>query len=91
MKIEVNIDTSELIDEIARKVIERLEDSETNMSDGDLLLTLAELCEYLHVKESWVYQRTHAKTIPFHKAGNKLLFRKAEIDQYIAKGRKEPL
>ncbi|MFQ5736777.1 MAG: helix-turn-helix domain-containing protein [Thermodesulfobacteriota bacterium] len=90
LKAELNIDTEALIEEIVQRVVETLRVSETGNAAGDSLLTVEELCEYLHVKRGWVYQQVHSEAIPFLKAGNKLLFRRSEIDEYLAKDRKKP-
>jgi excisionase family DNA binding protein len=88
MKAELNIDHQELVKEVTREVIKALKPMLSNNSDGDRLLTTEELCEYLKVDKGWIYQQVHSKAIPFNKAGNKLRFRKTEIDKYLSNGRK---
>jgi excisionase family DNA binding protein len=89
MKAELNIDHQELVEEVTREVIKALRPLiNPKGRDGDRLLTTNELCDYLRVDRGWVYQQVHSKAIPFHKAGNKLRFRKIEIDKYLSKGRK---
>ncbi len=88
MKAELNIDTEELEERITQRVIEALKPLLSRNEDSDRILTTGELCEYLLVDKGWVYQQVHSSAIPYLKAGNKLRFRKADIDQYLANGRK---
>ena len=61
-----------------------------NDGDGDLIFDVPGLCEYLHVTEKWIYERTHLKEIPYYKLSNKVLrFRKKDIDKWI-ESRKTP-
>lgn len=48
------------------------------------LMDLDDLCEYLNVTKSWVYQKTSAKEIPHFKLCGFLRFRKDEIDEWLA-------
>jgi excisionase family DNA binding protein len=83
MKIE--IDNSKLINAIVEKVVERLKpllDSSHN-SNGDELMDVKGLAEYLKVKKSWVYEKIHTKRIPFFRAGRFPRFRKKHIDKWL--------
>lgn len=56
----------------------------------DPLLTVAEVAEYLRVKPRTVYQWVWRRRIPFLKAGATVRFRRAEIDEWLARrNRKE--
>ncbi len=82
MKIE--IDHSELINDIVEKVVERLKPMlNSQNSVGDELMDVKGLAKYLMVKESWVYEKIHAKKIPFQKAGRFPRFRKKNIDKWL--------
>ncbi|MEE9605888.1 MAG: helix-turn-helix domain-containing protein [Candidatus Scalindua sp.] len=83
MKIE--IDDSKLINDIAEKVIERLKpllNNSHNPKDNELL-DVKGLAGYLHVKESWIYQKVHTRQIPFRKAGRFPRFPKKHIDLWM--------
>ncbi len=80
MKIE--IDDSQLINDIVEKVVERLKPLLNNSHDskGDELMDVKALASYLKVKESWVYEKIHKREIPYHKAGKFPRFRRKHID-----------
>ncbi len=88
MKAELNIDHEELVEEVAQRVIEVLQPMLSGNVDADRLMTTNELCEYLKVKREWVYQQRYAGTIPYLKTGNKLYFRRADIDEHLKKHKK---
>ena len=80
MKIE--IDDNTLIDEIVKRVVEKLTlllKNESKSNDNNLM-TVSEVAKYLKVKESWVYEKVHARRIPFRKAGKFPRFPKKHID-----------
>ena len=81
MQIEFDpTDIDKISNKVAEIVFEKLKDHSLSKREEDTLLTVDELAEYLKVKKTWIYQRVHAKEIPYHKVGNKLRFRKSEID-----------
>lgn len=52
------------------------------------IMTSDELLEYLNhngikLSKQTIFDRTHKGTIPYTKAGNKLLFKREEIDQWL--------
>jgi len=49
----------------------------------DDVFGVKELADYLKVKRTWIYERTHLNEIPYIKAGGKLLFRRRKIDQWL--------
>ena len=55
--------------------------------------TADELTGYLptHPTLSDIYSRTHLKTIPFHKFGKRVIFRKSEIDTWLLSGQSKTL
>lgn len=46
-------------------------------------MTLPQLCEYINAPKSRVYKLTSTRELPHYKEGNRLLFHRAEIDEYI--------
>ncbi len=83
MKIE--IDDSQLINDIVEKVVERLKPllSHNSKSNDNELMTVEELADYLKVKKSSIYDKVHTKSIPFLKNGNTLRFRRKHIDLWL--------
>jgi excisionase family DNA binding protein len=54
-----------------------------------LVMKSPEVCQYLKMKISTLYQLTHKRKIPFNKKGKAMYFIKDEIDKWIADGRQE--
>ncbi len=83
MKIE--IDNTQLINDIVEKVVEKLKPllSNSHDSNDNELMDVKGLAEYLKVKESWVYEKIHTNKIPFQKAGRFPRFRKMHIDKWL--------
>jgi excisionase family DNA binding protein len=57
----------------------------------EFMMKSPDLCKYLKMKISTLYQLTHKKEIPFSKKGKTIYFRKDEIDQWIAEGKQETM
>ena len=49
-------------------------------------LDMDELVEYIKVSKSFLYKRVCYKTIPFVKLGNRTVFVKEQIDQWVING-----
>ncbi|MBF9011341.1 helix-turn-helix domain-containing protein [Corynebacterium phoceense] len=47
------------------------------------LLDLTEACEYLKVSRTTIFRLRDAKAFPFLKIGNRLFFRREDLDTYI--------
>ena len=54
------------------------------------LMTLPEICAFLKVKPSYIYSLTSTDRIPHRKFGGVLRFVKAEILQWLDRGRRGP-
>lgn len=52
------------------------------------IMQTEELCEYLKIKPSAVYQFTTYKRIPYYKKGKRIFFKKTEIDEWLRNGRR---
>lgn len=51
----------------------------------DKLLSTDELCEYLGVTRTWVWDKVQAREIPAIRLSQRLLrFRRSDIDDYLA-------
>lgn len=55
------------------------------------LLTLSELCAFLKVKPHYIYSLTSTDRIPYRKFAGTLRFVKAEILQWLDRGRRGPM
>lgn len=76
----------EFVDQIADKVIEKLKPliSGNGRYEGeDTIFDVKGLCDYLHVSDKWIYERTHLKEIPHLKVNGLLRFRKKDIDKWL--------
>jgi len=73
------------LQEIAAMVASALKPLLANTGDKttDDVFGVKELSDYLKVKRTWIYEKTHLNEIPFIKAGGKLLFRRRKIDQWL--------
>jgi len=58
-----------------------LEEQEEKEDVIDYIMKSPQLCNYLKMKISTLYQLTHKKEIPFNKKGKTLYFKKEEIDK----------
>jgi len=74
------------IEAIANRVAEFLKPhlSKNRHQEEDKIFNVKELAEYLKMDVSWVYKQVSKKTIPYFKPGKYNLFRKSEIDKWIA-------
>jgi len=83
LKAEVNIDTQELVREIAQEVVKAIRPLLSGRAENDSILDLDGLAKYLSVTRNWIYQQTHINAIPHHKLGSQLRFRKRDIDKWL--------
>jgi len=56
----------------------------------DPLLSIEKCSEYLNVSKAWLYKRTSLHEIPCFKIGGVLMFRRSELDAWIARNGKMP-
>lgn len=54
-------------------------------------LTISEAARYLNLAKQTVYGFTSSRTIPFIKRAKRLLFTKADLDVWLAQGKKQSL
>ena len=79
--------------QLMASILEKLETLEqkfdalqsNNNVEADAWFSLQDLCNYLpnHPAEQTVYGWTSSRTIPFHKNGKSIIFRKSEIDNWL--------
>ncbi len=84
MKAELQLDTTQLIDDITNRVIRALKPLiEQRKAVDDTIFTVETLAEYLTVSKQWVYERVSLHEIPHIKVGKFPRFKKREIDQWL--------
>lgn len=83
MKVELNIDTQELVQEITQAVICALKPLLKNDVGEDTIFDVKGLAAYLNVTPKWIYERTHLKEIPHYKITGRLMFKKKDIDKWF--------
>ncbi len=75
----------ELVEVIARRVVEIL-DSRPAAQAPSPWLNLSQAAQHLACPRSRLYALVGAGRIPHHKDGSRLLFRREELDAYVAAG-----
>lgn len=73
------------IEAIAQRLKEILRPllANNDRQEDDPIFDVKGLCNYLHVSDKWVYERTHLKEIPHLKVNGLLRFRKRDIDKWL--------
>ena len=91
--IIITIEKEELESIVCRAVEIALEQSgflksqEGHEDVEEFIMKVPQLCKYLKMKISTLYQLTHKNEIPFNKRGKTLYFRKDEVDKWVSEGR----
>ncbi len=83
MKIELEDNEIQRIADLIFHRLKPLTNNKNDSNNGDEWLSVAELSKYLKVTESWIYEKTHKREIPFKKAGKFPRFRKSHIDLWM--------
>ncbi|MFQ5780212.1 MAG: excisionase family DNA-binding protein [Nitrospiria bacterium] len=84
MKIELNIDTTELVAEITRSIRAAIKPMLAKCrEEDDQIFSVKALAGYLGVSNQWVYERVRLHEIPFIKMGKFPRFKKADIDRWL--------
>ena len=92
--IIITIEKEEL-EEIVSKAVEAVltqsifvREQNNNSNDvNDFVMRSSDVCKYLKMKMSTLYQLTHRKEIPCSKKGKTLYFKKDEIDKWVSEGK----
>lgn len=83
--MRIEIDDTQLIDTIVKKVVEHITPLlKHNSKPDNELMTVETLAGYLNVKKSWIYGKIHTRQIPFRKIGKFPRFEKKHIDLWGA-------
>ena len=89
----ITIEKEELENIVSRAVGTALEKSgffksQEKIEDIDeFIMKVPQLCRYLKMKISTLYQLTHKNEIPCNKRGKTLYFKKDEIDKWVSEGK----
>ena len=92
MKGEIVLDSSDLADEIAERVLKAvlpLLDEGRRRDNGDLV-DVQRLAVWLGVTKQWVYERVHGNDIPHFKVGKYPRFRRHDIEMWLERRRRGP-
>jgi excisionase family DNA binding protein len=81
---------------IVQYIVKLMQDNDGSKNKDELAdrwLNVRDLLEYLptHPSLSDIYAKTHNRTIPFHKSGKRILFRKFEIDTWLLSNQSKTL
>lgn len=90
--IIITIDKEELEDIISRAVEFSLDKwgfirAKEPEDIDEFIMKVPQLCKYLKMKVSTIYQLTHKNEIPYNKRGKTLYFKKDEIDKWLLEGK----
>lgn len=88
-----NVSKDELRDLIASVVREELNarmDDRLGKEDKEYL-SVDETCDRCHFSKSALYKLTASRAIPSIKAGKRLLLRKSDVDEYLARHRRRSI
>ena len=83
MKLNLEQDDLKFIAHDVAETLKPLFRNNKKTGDSDVVFDVKGLAEDLKVEESWIYNQTHLKTIPYFKCGNYLRFKKSNIDKWI--------
>ena len=59
------------------------EDAQIAGPNDQGFIDIKQAAEFLKIKVTSIYNLVHAKKIPFHKSGKRLLFKKTELSEFI--------
>lgn len=93
--MEQNTITNEELHGIITDLVQKVESLEcciltlVDFKSGDKLMDTKELCEYMHKSKSTIYRITNDRLVPHIKQGNRIYFRKRDIDEWLEKNKRE--
>ncbi len=71
-------------------ILGQISNSKESSSDPDELLTLEEAAAFIKTPKKTIYQYTSQRVIPYIKSGRRLLFRKADLNNWLDAKAKHP-
>ena len=79
-----------IIEDCVTRSMEKYINAVNNAKPSDSkVMDISETAQYLKVSKATVYGYVHNQLIPNYKHGNRLYFRKEDIDQWISKSRRK--
>lgn len=84
MKAELETHDIEAIAQRVTELLKPLLSSNGKHEAEDVIFDVKGLCDYIHVSDKWIYERTHLKEIPYLKVNGLLRFRKKDIDKWLS-------
>ena len=76
------------INRLEQLVLKSIEKA-NNSAPAESLLSIDEASEYLNIPKTTLYQYSCQRKIPYSKPGRRLLYRKADLDEFILNSRRE--
>jgi excisionase family DNA binding protein len=73
-----------LLKETLREIMQEVKPTAQAVSE---ILDVKQAANYLRLKVTTLYEKTSRKLIPHFKKGNKLLFKRAELEAWISEGK----
>ena len=84
MNVEIDArDIEQIAEKVAAKLLPILR-AELVKKNDDEIMSVPELAELLRVEKSWIYRQTQLGAIPYTKPGKYVLFRRSEINCWLA-------
>lgn len=81
--MSVVLDLDALVESVAVRVAELLADRLSPAPADSPWLSVEEAAEYLRCKPKRIYDLVSQHRLPAHRDGNRLLFRREELDDYV--------
>ena len=79
----------DLIQETLQEILKEIKEFPSkSLSD---ILDIQQAAEFLKKKITTLYEMTSKKTIPHFKKGNKLYFKREELEQWLSEGKVKPV
>lgn len=70
------------------KLQEQTIDSKIQPEVKNEIIDIDEVVKITGYKKNTIYSKTSNRTIPFHKRGNKIIFKRSEIEEWLLENRK---
>jgi len=67
----------------------KIEKDEGNINMFPEIMSMGDAAKYTGYKKSTLYRKTCSRSIPFHKQGNRVLFRKEDLKKWLLSNRQE--
>ncbi|ARS36047.1 helix-turn-helix domain-containing protein [Pontibacter actiniarum] len=79
-----------LLHEKLDRLEQRFEEQNT-LQDAETIFNVTQAAAFLHLSVATLYVKTSRREVPFNKQGKRLYFYKAELDEWVRKGRKKTM